>query len=155
MKVNDWVQLTPTHLETYLMARQIHLLRTVVLGAGESDPLPKLIADVTRRVRQAIGSNGKNRMSDDQRLIPAELQPTACALALEALQGRIPLLQLSQEQRKAADVAREQLYAIANGDFRVSPPRHPAEVGEYGNFSSMIHLHVRRRQVTASALSGL
>jgi hypothetical protein len=155
MRVNDWILLTPSHLETYLMARQIRLLRTAVLGAGERDPLPQLIADVTRRVRQAIGSNPGNRLSDDPCLIPIELQPIACALALEALQGRIPPLQLSQEQQKAADVAREQLHAIARGEIRVSLPRHPADEGEYGNSPCMVCLHARRRKVTASALSGL
>ncbi|MDR2677766.1 MAG: hypothetical protein LBB26_04395 [Puniceicoccales bacterium] len=145
----------PSHLETYLMARQIRLLRVAVLGAEEKDPLPQLIADVIRRVRQAIGSNVKNRLSDDPRLIPVELQPTACALALEALQSRIPPLRLSQEQQKAADVAREQLRAIAQGEIRVSRPRYPAEEGEYGNSAAMVCLHARRRQITAQALSGL
>jgi hypothetical protein len=155
MRINDWMPLTPNRLETYLMAWQIRLLRTAVLGAGESDPLPHLIADVTRRVRQAIGSNSKNRLSDDPHLIPVELHPAACALALEALQGRIPPLRLSQEQQKAADVAREQLRAVAHGEIRVSLPRHPAEEGEYGNSPSMLCLRARRQRVTACALSGL
>jgi hypothetical protein len=142
-------------LEIYLMARQIRLLRTVVLGAGEHDPLPPLISDVTRRVRQAVGSHAKNQLSDDPRLIPVELLPTACALALEALQGRIPPLQLLPEQQKAADVAREQLRAVAHGEIRVSLPYHPAEEGEYGGSASMVCLHARRRKTTAAALSGL
>jgi hypothetical protein len=153
--MSDWILLNSSHLDTYLMARQVRLLRTVVLGAGENDPVPQLLVDVTRSIRQAVGANRQNRLSDEPMLIPAELQPVACALVLEALQGRIPMLQLSKEQQKAADVAREQLKAVSRGEIPISQPHYPSTENEYGKPFSLKCLHFRRPKITGRTLRGL
>jgi hypothetical protein len=152
--MEDWIYLTPKDLDVYLMAEQVTLLQTVVLGTGEKNPLPFIICDVVRRIRRDI-SSGRHPLSDDEFRIPAELNGVACALVLEVLQGRIPMLKLSPDQQHAADDARNQLARIAAGEIGVSFPLHISRKDPYGRNLSILCVHRRTPRVDTKSLEGL
>jgi hypothetical protein len=151
--MDDWIALTARDLEIYLMKNQLELLQTVVLSGGECNPLFALIMDTVRRIRRDIAT-GRNQLSKNPQLIPAELRSAACALILEKLQGRIPSLKLSEEQLLSANNARHELDSIANGEKRVSRPLYPSEDCPYG-FMPIILRVISRLKVSIKSLGGL
>jgi hypothetical protein len=153
--MDSWIELTPRDLELTLLAAQLRALRTLVLGPGEEDPLPALIAGVTARVRSAVASSGKYLLSSEAGKIPGELRSDGCILAVERLQTRIPSLRLSPDQVRAAEDARRQLRKIERGEVAVSLPQNPALHLASARSSGIRCVHQRIEPIGAAQLGGL
>ena len=151
--MEDWITLTAEDLPTYLLAAQVRLLRTV--EGSKMDPIPALLQDVIGRIRADISASGKWPLSANASTIPAELRGAACALILEALQGRIPALRLTDDQKRSADQARELLRRIAKGEQPVSRPHKMAQVSEFMAGGGLRCVQARAHRTTAEALGGL
>ena len=85
------------------------------LAQNRKSYINDIISDITAQVRAAIWNNQGITLSSDPSLIPPELMATTCHLIIEALQSRIPTLELSDDQVRNADNARAFLNRIADG----------------------------------------
>lgn len=153
--MNDWISLQATDLSPYLIEPQLTALKKLSEGKWGMAVLPSIFEDVVRCIRAYISGNGKNLLSRDEILIPTELRPVACHLAIEALQSRLPGLSLSAEQLRNAENARQQLLRISKGEIPVSRPVIPGDNFVYGSAAGVECVRARARRVNGSSLSGL
>lgn len=150
-----WTTLTVDDLDSYLVAAQMTALRSAALKAGQSDPVPGIIQDVCAQIRLKIASCATNVLSATEFSLPPELKRHAAALIIEAAQGRIPQLRLSDDQRRAADNARTELRAIAACEMRVSEPDDPQAASDIQGGAAVRVVASRPRQATGCKLDGL
>ena len=61
-------------------------------------------------------------LAPDHSRIPPELKECALRLAAEALQTRLPQMELTERQCKLADIARETLARVARGELPIGEP---------------------------------
>lgn len=121
----DWITLSEEDLNDYLVGAKMNALRTAALATGQSDPFEAIMPDIAQRIRLKIASCARNRLSATQHSIPPELKWVAAYLIIEAMQGRIPSLRLSDDQKAQIAEARKQLDRIADCKDVVSDPSDP------------------------------
>ncbi|MBN2068295.1 MAG: hypothetical protein JW739_01540 [Opitutales bacterium] len=144
-----WTPLTLEHLAAYLPAAQQALLETL----QTTDPtVPQtLMNDVTAHIRGEIEHSGKYLLTVDAALLPPQLLRAAALLVVEALQARIPQLELGDAQKSAIAAAYALLPRVAEGDIHLTPPSD-AQTGFTGPRTRVL---TRRAQpLTADRLRG-
>lgn len=65
-----WRAITENDLFSGMNAAEISAVRTKALAEGQTDPVPEVIAQVTKDIREAIRSCKDNRLSPDDSLVP-------------------------------------------------------------------------------------
>ncbi|KAF0094018.1 MAG: Uncharacterized protein E1N59_2276 [Puniceicoccaceae bacterium 5H] len=146
----SWSPLSPLTLQRYLAAPQLRALQTAALADEQADPIPEIVADLTARVRAELRAGG-GVLSAEPMALPPELHGPAAALVLEAAQTRLPSLELTTAQVRAADEARALLERFANGKLRAEPPADPEEPPPVWGAETVV-LSLRPHRVTAQRL---
>jgi hypothetical protein len=150
----SWSPLTANDVLACLAGPQVDVLRQRALDAGQADPLPAILADVTARVRAEVRGNRRNRVERDPTLLPPELKLAAAHLALESLQARLPNLALTADQVRLADDARALLARVASGEVPITVPEQPErDLETYSQFGIDV-LGRREERVTGRDLAG-
>ena len=117
-----WVILTAGMLQSRIAAPEYDALTAAIIAAGQSDPVPILLNDVTERVRAAVRSGGRVALGPVN-TIPASLRRAALSLAKYDLFARIAALRRLAEQAKDdADRAEKQLERIEEGKVTPEAP---------------------------------
>ena len=119
----DWIILKTSDLECVLNKPQLDVLKAQSFKTPGRDPAAEILDSTTVRIRAEIAASGVNSIDPDHARIPPELKECALRLAAESLQTRVPQMELTDHQRKLADVAREMLARVARGELPVSAPR--------------------------------
>ena len=101
----NWIPLNETALEDYLASDQIALFKQY---QANQNPLPNIIRDVCAYIRAFVPDDWQSGQTD-KTFIPDTCKHIACVLVIEALQSRIQDLQLSEDQIRNADHARQSL----------------------------------------------
>ena len=86
------------------------------------EPAAEIIDSIVVRIRAEIAASGLNSIDPDHSRIPPELKECALRLAAEALQTRLPQMELTERQCKLADIARETLARVARGELPIGEP---------------------------------
>lgn len=130
-----WITILIDKLQDAKAAAMVDQLRTAALGAGQVDPVPDVIIDVTNRIRQEIAGGGKTVLSADATKIPPSLRRLAMRMIIREAQSRLNVmgaLPLSDDERKEWDKDDRYLERIADGlaveapdDPQVSPTVQP------------------------------
>lgn len=118
----DWIILTPQDLECALNKPQLDILKAEAIRSLNRDISQDIISGIVARIRAEVAASGLNILDTDHSRIPAELKDCAIRLAIEALQLRIPSMEISDAQSRQADIARETLLRVASGELPVSRP---------------------------------
>lgn len=148
-----WVVITVDDLNDYLVGDQVAALRTAARAKGQSDPFPRIMADRVAYVRNRISR--RIHLSRTLLAIPPELKTQSCLLIIEAMQGRIPMLELTEDQRQRLRDAKRDLDLAAKDDFPISMPDDPVEPDlqrEDGGAVQVVRSH--RRDATRDSLAG-
>ena len=122
-----WITLTPADLESALNKPQLDILKSSRLGLNGIDA--EVIGLIVSRIRAEIAASEINFLDEDHSTIPPELKECAVRLAVEALQLRIPSMELSEAQKRHADYARQTLQRVAESKLPVCRPEHPISTG--------------------------
>jgi hypothetical protein len=85
-----WITLSETHILTQLSGPENTAYRNAALAAGQGDPLPGILAQVTREVRARVAACRENRLGAGQ-TIPDELLGAAIDRARWELITRLPI----------------------------------------------------------------
>ncbi|MDR0756182.1 MAG: hypothetical protein LBE99_04710 [Puniceicoccales bacterium] len=101
----NWILLTEDALEDYLAKDQLALLTQHQVS---NNPLNHLIVDICAYVRSFV-PNALLPSSLSAASIPDVCKSIACTLIIEVLQARLPEIQLSNDQIRNADNARQSL----------------------------------------------
>lgn len=116
----SWITIASADLEDYLMAPQLAVLRTAVLGETQSDPFTNVMQARCNYVRNRIA--GRSQISATAYSVPPELKDQTCWLILEKLSVRIPVLKLTQDQRDQVARAYKDLDIAGTEDLPISAP---------------------------------
>lgn len=103
----------------------MNALRTAALAGGQADPFTNVSADVIARVRAQIGSNKTNQLSATANSVPPDLKTHTCWLIIQAMQGRLPGLNLTADEKEMVKKAEDYLANVASGKFLVLTPTDP------------------------------
>jgi hypothetical protein len=113
-----WITIAVTDLNDYLVAAQLAALRTAALASGQSDPFTNVMHDRADYVRNRI--SGRVQLSATAYAVPPELKSQTCLLIIEAMQGRIPSLKLSDDQKTQIARAYKDLDIAGTEDLPIS-----------------------------------
>lgn len=130
-----WITLQSTDLNDYLVGTQALAVRTAALADGQADTWTNVMTDIVTEIRAAIrGGSIKNRVpvvvSRTPLSIPPELKRTALVMIRNAMQGRIPSLDLTDDQKDEHKVALRFIERIQTGLATVAMPPDPIEPDE-------------------------
>ena len=148
----SWTVIAVTDLERYLVAPQLDAIRTAALADGQSDPWTETMHDRANYVRNRIA--GRVQLSATPYAVPPELVHQTALLIIEAMQGRIPMLELSEDQRRMIGRAYDDLKLAGTTDFPISAADDaaPAEVQPAGGLTVVSK---SAREWSRDSMSGL
>lgn len=117
-----WSTLTSSDVKTRLTGAELAALQTAALAAGQTDPLPDILAQVTSEARGYIAANPKNSLGAAGTL-PSKLLSAALAIIRYRLATRLPVKSLLTEDRvKENEQAIRLLEQVAADKFAVEDP---------------------------------
>lgn len=123
--MSAWITITAEDLNDYQVGAQVEALRTAALADNQADPFDNIAADVITRMRAEIQGHPSNRVSATAGTIPPDLKWVGCWLILEAMQTRLPGLELTEEQKRMIDDAHDYLKRVAKGEVPIETPNDP------------------------------
>ncbi len=121
----NWTNITPRDLESTLNKTQLDLLKAEELKSAGKPISEEIISMITQEIRAKIASYPANFLDYDHAKIPCELKLCALRLSVEALQSRIPSMEMSAQQKKMADISRSHLQDVYTGKIAISRPDKP------------------------------
>jgi len=121
-----WITLTPALVAASGHATIITTAQTTALQPGQSDPLPELIAEVTAKVRNAIGFKTQGVLDATATTVPPSLVPDCARYIVRQLKGRLNKELTKKEEQDAADW-RTMLGKLTTGEWPVEAPLNPVE----------------------------
>lgn len=125
----DWIKITTKDLEYALNKPQLEILKAQSLRSPDTDIVFEVISNIVARIRAEIAVSGLNLLDADHSRIPFELKECALRLCVEALQMRLPSMELTNAQIKHSDLARETLTRVARGELPISRPLFSISTG--------------------------
>ncbi len=125
----NWTKITSQDLISALNKTQADILKAEDLKSAGKAVSEEIIAMIVSEIRAKIASYSGNFLDYDHAKIPKELKLAALRLSIEALQSRIPSMEMTAQQKKMADISRSQLENIYTGMLSVSHPDDPIRVG--------------------------
>lgn len=130
----NWIVITPEHLDDYLVGVAMEALRETALADGQDDPFGRIMPDVAQRIRNEVAACRVNQLDPTPHSIPPETKTTACLLIIEAMQGRLPRVKLTEGQEKMLEDGRNMLRRISRCEYPVTQPDNaiPAPVQASG-----------------------
>lgn len=102
-------------------------LRGSALGVGQSDPFSEHMPSIVAMVRAKIKACQENVLSETENSIPRSLKNITCLLIIEAMEGRLPGVSLTERQQKALERGVQDLKDVASCDLPVTLPDDPME----------------------------
>lgn len=139
----SWLALTPAHLQQSLSSVELSALQTLLLAAGQTDPLPEVIA---RTVSEVQGYVGARYTVGQTGTVPVQLLSAAIALARWHLLTRLPKASLATEARRTEytdalallrDVAAGKFALAVATDPATEQPR-PVALGAFGSATNIL-----------------
>ncbi len=118
----NWTRITQQDLENALNKTQVELLKAEELKSAGTPISEEIISMIVAEIRAKIASYSANSLDYDHAKIPKELKLCALRLAIEALQSRLPSMEMTAQQKKMADISRTALEEIYTGKITVSYP---------------------------------
>jgi|GEM_PF-3399756 len=144
MTTLQWIFLKPEDLTDYLAHEQIQLLAEY--SSEESKPLDHIIRDTCAYIQGQIPEKLHPCPMATNHL-PASCKTAACYMIIEALQSRIPDIQLTEDQIRNAQQARQTLENLF-ANWR--------ELSRYKNFAPRLEtVHYRIREANYHSMKGL
>jgi len=116
--MSAWLVIVADDLNDVLLAPQMSALRTAALATGQADPFTESMEKRANYVRSRIA--GRVQLSATAYAVPPELKHQACLLIMEAMQGRIPALRLTDDQKTQIARAYKDLDIAGTTDLPIS-----------------------------------
>jgi len=149
----NWIKITHKDLECALNKAQLDILNAQSFKSAGNPIEEEIIASITAMIRAEICANELNLVDEDHAKIPPELKGAAVRLCVEALQIRIPSIEMTNYQLKQADEARKLLERAANGSLPISRPISGIRTA---NYRKSIKIVKKRNSLTNSeSMKGL
>jgi hypothetical protein len=120
--MSNWISLALADLYNSKAAPLVDQINQQLLGAGQTDRVTGILADVTLEIRRRVAKC--NQLDADPTRIPAGLKPLAVDLAYCRLKiaAEMPL---SEDERLLLKQREDQLERVADGRDTVDPADNP------------------------------
>lgn len=122
----NWISITSADLKDAKVAALVNALASAALGDGQTDPTPRIIENVTLRIRAEIKGCRKNLLDADTTKIPYDLKSLATRMIVRELQSRLQI-SLTEDERSEARQDIRYLERIASCEVPVAIPDNPVE----------------------------
>ncbi len=120
----NWTAISAADLNDHTVAELMDALRQQALGAGQTDPMPRIVEEVTNEIRGAIGFSGRYQVDADLTTVPKTLKEMAVKKITRTLKGRLQLALLEEEKTDSATYE-NRLKALINFGWPVDAPDNP------------------------------
>lgn len=120
-----WQIITLASLNDYLVGAQVEAVNTAALAEGQADRFTNVMTNVVNHVRSKIETCARNRVSATPLSVPPSLVEHTCMLIIDAIQGSVPGLALSEDQVRRIKRFRDDLDLVAKCDLAVEQPPDP------------------------------
>lgn len=151
MATEAWITIAATDLDPYLAAAGVDALQTAALAVGQADPFNEHMPSVVAIVRGYIKGCASNVLSATANSVPRSLKQITCLMIIEAMQGRLPGVVLTEGQQKMLERGVKMLEKIAECEIPVTQPTDPAadaaQTGPNAYLLSSTDLTTKRDQV--------
>jgi len=147
-----WLAITISDLYNSKSATLIDQINQNLLGAGQTDRVTGIIADVTLEVRRKVAV--QYSIDIDPTKIPGGLK----TLAVDMIYCRLKIaaeMTLSEDERIALRKCVTDLDRIADGKDMVDQPDNPEPSGQVMQSANPIEYHANRRRAKNHQSSGL
>lgn len=149
----QWIVPEVEHLSDYLAATAMTALRGRALGTGQVDPFENVMQAVTTRVRNEVAP--KWTLSETEFSVPPSLLQITCLLIIEAMQGRLPGVHLTERHESMLTDGRDLLKRVNAGKVPVEEPTDPEEESAVQSQGRAEVAYSRTRVATRDLLAGL
>jgi hypothetical protein len=117
----NWITPSLAWLTDHKVGELIDALRTEALASGQTDPMPRIVTEVTDELRAAIAFSGKYTLDADVTTVPKGLKEVATKKIVRLMKGRLEL-SLSDDEKRDADIYESRLKAINEGKWPIDDP---------------------------------
>jgi hypothetical protein len=111
----NWITITSDDLNDRTVAELFDALRQEALAAGQTDPMPRIIDDVTNQIRNAIAFSGRYQLDAVTSALPKALKEIAVKKITREMKGRLAQ-PLSETETADAKIYEDRLKALI--DYR-------------------------------------
>lgn len=126
----QWITISAEDLNDYQVAKIVTAARTKALASGQADPFDVVMPDVAARVRAEIRGCKSNRVSLTPNSVPPDLRSQTVLLIIEAMQSRLPGVQLDEGIRGMIKDAKDYLRRISLCQVPIGIPDDPEPVSD-------------------------
>ncbi|MBI5693661.1 MAG: hypothetical protein HZC55_26590 [Verrucomicrobia bacterium] len=150
----NWFIISAADLNDHKVAALVDALRQEALAAGQTDPLPRIVAEVTNEIRGAIAFSGRYLLDADAAALPNSLKEIAVKKAVRVLKGRLQQ-PLDKDEERDAEVYEARLKALVRGEWPVDEPDTPLAPVPVQSAASSPRISSRRREFTRECQEGV
>ena len=150
--MSAWIVITAAHLNDYAVAALVSALRTAALAKGQVDPFTTVMHDRANYVRDRISN--RTQISATPYAVPPELKTQTCWLIIEALQGRLPGINLTDIQKDMVKDAKSDLDRAGTDRLRISMPDDPITPAVQSGGATQV-VSSSTRKATRESMNGL
>ena len=122
-----WVTIEVADLNDYLVGAQVDAVNSAALAEGQGDRFTNVMTNAVNSVRTKIETCTRNRVSATPLSVPPSLVEHTCMIIIDALQGSIPGLALTEDQVRRINRLRDELDKVAKCDLAVEQPTDPLD----------------------------
>lgn len=152
--MSRWVAITLSDLNDAKVAKLVDACKTKALGAGQTDPMTRIIADAVLEIRAEIASCQSNQLDADETKVPRDLKALATRMVVRLMQSRLQLGLTDDEQRER-DNDSDTLKRIAKCERRVEAPDTPQVPSEVQRVTGVEQVSIDNSAASLTRLDGL
>jgi hypothetical protein len=150
-----WIVPQFGNLYTYVAGPLLDAIQSAALGGGQSSPFSESLAAVAPRVRAEVQGCVRNYVSATPLSVPPDLLRETCLLIIEAMQARVPGLNLTEDMRTQVSRAYDYLKRVSRCEVPIAVPPDPLTPQDVQKGGPIEVVHHQPRKFTAEKLNGL
>jgi hypothetical protein len=122
----SWITLTETDVKNHVTGAEYTMISTKALSSGQSNPVPTILADVTKEVRGYVAV--RHQLDAGVDTLPDECKTAALDLTVARLLRRVPggVLDPKGDRAKAEERATQFLRDVAAGKIALVATTTPS-----------------------------
>jgi hypothetical protein len=120
----NWITIALADLDDHTVAELVDALRQEALRTSQTDPMPRIIDEVTNEVRGAIAFSGRYQLDAVATTIPKGLKEIAVKKITRVMKGRL-LQALSDDEKADSKIYEDRLEALIEFRWPVDSPDTP------------------------------
>ncbi len=117
----NWITIAATDLNDHKVADLVTALREEALGAGQTDPMPGIIEEVTNELRGAIAFSGRYQLDADEATVPRSFREMVTKKIIRVMKGRLQQ-SLDEDEKTDGEVYESRLKGLGRGEWPVDKP---------------------------------